>query len=148
MTKFNNLTQEELKQVKIFTQMNLEKSKLMRVEDTVLNEKVECLIEENRNQLKGDYIFYCLYEEENVKYALIYADYVESSTVRYKDMHNVILEDGKFMHGKLKEAKLDCDYFFIVPYFKFTNKEKGNVMINHRACLTNKLEEFEQEPFL
>lgn len=124
-----------------------EKPKLIRVNDLALEETIENLIEKNANVLRGEYSFYCVYQktQNQDKYALIHAFYIESDTVKYENMDRIILEDGKIMHQSLLDAKLECNYFYVLLYFDYADKSKGSVLLNNRILLTNELEEFEAQ---
>ena len=143
--KFNGLTDEECSLVTLFSaprgRINNE-PKLIRVNDEHLDNNIESLIEENSSQLHGEYSFYCVYQKplgSTERYALIHAFYLESDTLKLEDMDTIILKDGKLMQNKLEEAKLLCDYFYVMPYFDFADKAQGSILLNNRILETNEL---------
>lgn len=143
--KYKGLTDEERTQVIRFSapvSRISNEPKLIRVNDELLDTGIENLILENSNQLHGEYSFYCVYQKplgSTERYALIHAFYLESDTLKLEDMDKIILEDGKLMHNKLTEAKLACDYLYVMPYFDFADKAQGSILLNNRILETNEL---------
>lgn len=124
------------------------RSHLVRVDDTTLYEGIESIIENNSKILRGEYSFYCVYQKTEgnlARYALIHAFYLEADGINQKDMDRIILEDGKIMHQSLLESKLECDYFYVLPYFDYADRSKGSILLNNRILLTNELQQFEDQ---
>ncbi len=112
--------------------------KLVTISDVDLRESVEGLIESEKEKLLGDYFFHTIYKKENgEKYALIYAEYYESVDINSKSIKEIPKKDGAYLHAKLKESKVEIDYFFIVPYFNFTLDSTDSYVLG--SVVTNEL---------
>lgn len=143
----NNDENSSLSLTELLEQFN-NRPKLIKISDTVLYAYIDFLISDNANQLRGEHSFYCVYQKplgSTVRYALIHATYLEKNGIKLEDMDRIILEDGKLMQQKLEEAQLECDYFYIMPYFDFVDRTKGSILLNNRILETNDLKEFENQ---
>lgn len=147
--EYRELTKEEAKKMtlsELESHIN-KRPKLITVNDEYLNENLQKLINESQSELRGEYEIYCIYQKplgSTVRYALTYAEYVESEELKYEDINRIIFEDGNLIHDKLKAANLECDYFYIMPYFEFIDKNIGSVLFNNSIYLTNEKEEFKK----
>ena len=114
-----------------------EDSKLERVDNKQLHVDFNALVENHKMQIKGDYIVHTIYKKTNGDiYSLIYADYDEAKSIRVDDVANISLQDGKYMHEKLKASGLAIDYLFIVAYYNYTDRIKGSVCFNGNSIIT------------
>jgi hypothetical protein len=113
---------------------SITKSNLEKIDNSELVKALSAIIEANQLNLLGEYDFYTIYRKENKEtYALIYAFYSESNGIFYDEMDEITNKDAKYMHDLISE--LELDYLFIVPYYDYTDREKGSIMTG--AVVTN-----------
>lgn len=148
--EYRELTAEEAESMTLaeLSEHIRKRPKLIHVYEEELVEGIKKIIKESQPQLRGEYQFYCIYQKplgSTIRYSLIHTFYNESEKVKYENMDRIIFEDGNLIHDKLKESKLECDYFFIMPYFDFLDKSKSGVLLNDRIYETHEREEFEKK---
>jgi hypothetical protein len=119
--------------------------KIKTVYDPELSKQIKKLTKntEKAFNLTSPYDVYALYRNENegeeAIYGLIYTRHTEitlGSDITPEKFTKVVQSEATILHQQLVESKLPLDYFFIVPYFDYTDRQRDGFM--SEAILTNR----------
>lgn len=106
---------------------------LLSLKDLILTETVSGFIKNNQHMLHGEYDLYTIYEKENKqRYALIYAEYEETGQVSEESFEEIVNNDTRYLHQKMKEENIPLNYLFVVAYFNYEQRIKGS--ITYASC--------------
>lgn len=120
-------------------------AKIKTVDDLELSKQLKILTKrtEKAFNFTSPYDVYALYRNENdgeeATYGLIYTRHRETtlgSDTTQEKFTQIVESEAAILHQQLVESKLELDYFFIVPYFDYTDIKRDGFMSN--AILTNR----------